>query len=621
MGTQPLRVKNAHFLLERLSADADILQQYRELTQNGIEAILAMADKSGVVLWDVDWYRVEAQGVYKLAVIDTGVGMARHELLEYINQLSSSSGVQALGANFGVGAKITAGARNPAGLTYASWKGGEGWMVNFWRDPVEGWGLEQFQLPNEMYAHCVPAPLALKPPAIQDHGTMVILGGTDADQNTVVAPANARYPSHWLTRYLNKRYFAFPDGIQVKVREFSKKDPEEWPVAPSQYLRDGAMIRPITGQRAKLEKHKAAAGSVPLTGATAHWWLLNDAETDTALKDQAALWQASGHVASLYQNELYEMREGTAAKRLLQQFGILFGSTRVVIYVEPSSEAQQVIANTARNQLLIDGASLPWGDWADEFRSKIPTPITDMMDAILAGSSASSYRDAIRDRLKNLRELFRVTRYRRTPQGAMATQGDVSGGRPTPRDTPVTRNPSGGAGGKPTGTAGKAYGALLADLGDPSEPTIPRDMEPKTTWVSVAEKTREPNDNLEDRAASYVAPSHELLINRDFRVYRDMIKHWNDKYASVPGAPEVIQAAVEEWFEQQLIETIVGVRALEGARSWSDADLDQALSEVALTAAVMPRYHVYQQIKRTLGSRLGGLRTKASSDESAEASA
>jgi hypothetical protein len=608
-GTQPLRVKNAHFLLERLSADTDPLQQYRELTQNGLEAILALSTGEGTVFWDVDWYRVQSQGVYKLTVIDTGVGMSKHELLDYINQLSSTSGVQALGANFGVGAKITAGARNPAGLLYASWKDGKGWMVNFWRDPDLGFGLEQFQLPNDVFAHCVAAPDALKPEIIDKHGTMVVLGGADPDQNTVVAPPNILYPSHWLTRYLNRRYFTFPEGIQVKVREFSKRDPAEWPVEPSIYMRDGAMVRAVTGQREKLEKHKEASGQVDLHGATAHWWLLKADEK--ALKDQAGLWQASGHVASLYQNELYEMRDGVSGKRMLQQFGILFGNARVVIYVEPTGAEHQVISNTARSQLLIDGAPLPWGDWADEFRGKIPQPLIEMMDAILAAASASSYRDAIRERLKNLRDLFRVTRYRRTTDGPLATQGDVAGGRPAPHDR-VTRgsSPSSGRSG---GTASKAYGALLAEVGDAAEPVVPRDMEPKTLWVSIADKTREAGDNLEDRAAAYIPSSHELQINRDFRIYRDMIKHWNEKYEGVAGAPEVIQSVVEEWFEQQLIESVLGVRSLEGTRSWSDDELERALSEEALTACVMPRYHVYNQIKRTLGSRLGGLRPRTSS--------
>jgi hypothetical protein len=74
------------------------------------------------VVWDLDWQRFEASGgrVRKLTVIDTGTGMRADQLGRYINQLASSSREQSHTANFGVGAKIAAGSRNPHGLEYRS---------------------------------------------------------------------------------------------------------------------------------------------------------------------------------------------------------------------------------------------------------------------------------------------------------------------------------------------------------------------------------------------------------------------------------------------------------------------------------------------------------------------
>jgi hypothetical protein len=54
----------------------------------------------------------------------------------------------------------------------------------------------------------------------------------------------------------------------------------------------------------------------------------------------------------------------------------------------------------------------------------------------------------------------------------------------------------------------------------------------------------------------------------------------------------------------------MGVTALKGSREWTDADSRQALSEEALTAAVMPRYHVDVAIRRALGSKLGSIKEK-----------
>jgi len=67
---------------------------------------------------------------------------------------------------------------------------------------------------------------------------------------------------------------------------------------------------------------------------------------------------------------------------------------------------------------------------------------------------------------------------------------------------------------------------------------------------------------------------------------------------------------VQEWFEQNLVETVLGVHALRGAKEWTADDVGNALSEEALSAAGMPRYHVDIAIKRTLGTKLGSLRDK-----------
>src|SRR2546428_9659461 len=114
--TTPMGTANMSFLLDRLGQDCAPLQYLRELTQNAIQAIQRLPDPTGEVVWDVDWNIHTLTGRYKLCVIDTGEGMTGDEMVKYINQLSSSIHVQSAGGNFGVGAKVAAAPRNPAGL-------------------------------------------------------------------------------------------------------------------------------------------------------------------------------------------------------------------------------------------------------------------------------------------------------------------------------------------------------------------------------------------------------------------------------------------------------------------------------------------------------------------------
>lgn len=116
--TKRLEVERMGFLLERLAADTPLDQQLRELNQNSIEAILrrqrAGDTSPGKIIWDVDWSFYKNNNSYKLSVTDNGDGMSADDMVRYLNNLSvqGASGTQGLTANFGVGAKITAGSQS-----------------------------------------------------------------------------------------------------------------------------------------------------------------------------------------------------------------------------------------------------------------------------------------------------------------------------------------------------------------------------------------------------------------------------------------------------------------------------------------------------------------------------
>lgn len=600
MSTKPLTVGAMAFHLNRLHEDCSPLQEIRELTQNAIEAILKTPDQSGEIRWDADWNLVEDQGVYKLCISDNGVGMSGEEIDRYINGLSSSGGLQSLQGNYGVGAKITALPLNPEGLVYVSWRDGQGVLAHLWLDPETGeYGLREFQTDDGTKLTWVPVSEDAKPGNIGEHGTKVMLLGRSADHHTMVPPDGTPYPTHWLTHYLNRRYFRFPEGVSVKVREFNRRDPDEWPTTPTASGgAGGAQFREVNGMGHYLAKYSVASGTLPLTEATASWWLLPE---DPKMRRQADFWQSSGHVAALYQNELYEFRSGQTGKRLLQLFGVLFGASRVVVYVEPHNAA--ITSNTARSSLIVNGEPLPWELWAEEFWADMPDAIEEMLDEVLAGAEAKDYKEAIRKRLSqpDIRDLFRFSRYRRTRSGAVEADGEAEGGDPAKRGkTRAGKSKPGGEG----GALGDFLAAYLAAGGTPATEVRKTPEPPDAQWISIKDGTRETGD-LEDRAARYLPTQNQLLINADFRAFTDMIELFKKERAGVPAAEGVIRKRVHEWFAQQLIEAVMGMQALRGSREWPEERITSALSEEGLTAAVMPRYSVYLQIKRGISSDLG----------------
>jgi hypothetical protein len=588
--TEPMGVENIGFMLERLGRDCDDLQFLRELTMNSLEAGATQ------IIWDYDRAMYDMLGVYKLCCIDDGHGMTGEEMRRYINQLSASRHEQAFDGNFGVGAKIAAATRNPAGLIYQSWKDGRGAMIQLWRDEVtRQYGLRQFELPDGSFRYVVPIGLEGKPSEISDHGTKVILLGKSEEHDTIEPPPGVATPSRWVNRYLNARFLRFPDGVEVKAREGWTGDP----VTDKKNLK-----RRVRGQGEFLDDVAQSSGIEELSEAFVHWWILDESEQ----RRNASELVNVGHFASLYQNELYELRTGRSGVTRLHQFGVIFGYDRVVLYVEPKQvRGRPLSANTARTQLLREGQPLPYADWAVEFRAQMPQAIQEYMDAVIAGSQASDHHEAIAERLRHYQKLFRLSRYRLRQDGRVRIQEPVIE-RPKPSRT--TRENGEGARSRPRQEmTGRLLAAMLAEHGQDGEEvnTNKQDL-PKVVWVSEVVGTRAP-DFLADRAAKYLAEDNLIQANADFRVFTDMAEFWAEQYDLEPDNVHVT-SVVHEWFEQALVETVIGCQALQGEREWSPGDIERALSEEALTATVMQRYHVANSVKRTLGARLGSLRDR-----------
>ncbi len=372
------------------------------------------------------------------------------------------------------------------------------------------------------------------------------------------------------------------------------------------------MLRTVVGQERYLREHAEATGFVPLSNATAHWWILKD---EKALTQNSGFIASSGHIAALLNDELYEMTTGRGGVARLQMFGVIFSYQRVVIYIEPHVDSADIdlTTNTSRTQLILNSEMLPWADWAAEFRAALPGEVRALEDEVSAGSTASDHKQAIRERLRQIRELFRLSRYRPTPRGSeLAEEANGAGGRS--RDSADTKEKAGSTtSGSRTARAGNIYGLFLAADGVPAD-AVNSLIEPDVDWLSATDPKCKPRGPglLEDKAAKYLIEQNKLLINADFRVFTDMADRWCERYTHTSGARDVVTDVVREWFEQALIETVLGVQGLRDSKEWDIDAIRNALSEETLSAAVMQRYHVDVAVKRALGAKLGTLKERAS---------
>jgi hypothetical protein len=597
-----MSVHNIGFLLDRLGQDCHPLQYLRELTQNSLEAIERSGEK-GEIIWDVDWTTFDLEGgVFKLSLTDNGDGMTGDEMVKFINQLSSSLSTQSMSGNYGVGAKITTATKNPFGVIYLSWKNGEGSMIYMYKnEATQQYGLKQWKHADGSYKHYLPIDDDVKPDIIDKHGTKVVLLGIQEDSNTIQAPVGVPSPSRWISKYLNTRYYNLPAEISLKARE-------GWDYPRTD--KDRNYLRRLSGQAQYLTQHSISSGTVNLNDAIAHWWILKD---EPAITSNSGYMESAGHVAALYKNELYELSTARSGMAKLQQFGITFGYRFVVIYIEPTNVIQ-LTTNTARTTLLINNDNLPWAEWAFQFRENMPDEIAKLVAEKAAAASNTDHQKSIKDRLKDIMDLFKVSRYRLSTAGSVLIDEDrmIRGGNIGNQNRNACQSGSSSKHSGGGGTGGNVYAVFEKINGTQARKTKP-DPFPEVRWVSVSNGTRDPKD-MEDRAAKYLHDQNLLLINADFSVFTDMTGYFRKEYKDTPGINEATEEAVRGWFEQALVETIIGVQGLMNRKDWTQLNIESALSQEALTTAVMQRYHVHVAVKRELGAKIGSRKNQVLSE-------
>ena len=599
-GWHELAVANPTFLLERLGSECTDLQGLRELTVNGLDAIAALgADSCGRVVWDLDWERFDSSGgcVRKLSVIDTGTGMTAEHLRYYINQLAASGREQSSTGNFGVGAKVAAGSRNPHGLEYRSWHQGRGSLVCFKRDPNGHWGLEPQRWADGRSNFWRPLDNADKPWLLraQDHGTQVVLlGEHERHDTTQPPPAVTDARQRWITRYLNSRFLRLPEQVEVLVREHHGRD------------QPGPLQR-IHGERHHLERHAVAAGGVQLSDAIVRWWVLDD--DARGRRREAGLWASSGHAAAVFGDELHDVLPQTrGGYGRLQDFGIRFGYERVVLHLEPQVDSGRLQANTARTLLLLDHEPLPWPRWGEEFAAVMPQEILRLQERA-ASADCVPRQEAIRNRVNAILPLYRLSRYRPAPPPSLRSEHAVTGGgeqsavdTAAPRSLVPRRKLAADAASGPADA--EQANEPLTDGSDSEGRREAMVSLPDVAWISARDGSRAAGD-LEDQAARYHPVRHELTINADFRAIGDLITHWRRCYQGVPGARQVIEAHVREWCEQVLVEVVLAARN----SSWTEAQLDALLSPTSFSAALLPRHLLHSVLQKRLAQKLGATRT------------
>lgn len=593
-------VANVGFLIENLGKDASELQYLRELVQNAFESIQRRSgQEEGRV--EIDFEEIE--GVKKLRITDNGVGMTPDEVRENINRLSASAGTQAFDKNFGIGAKITAAVKNPHGVMYKAWKDGEGSITILGRQDGRYGRLGWRNPEDDSVDFWLPLPENDKHPIIERNGVSVVLLGKSKEEDTTVSPPGADLPSQWAAAYLERRYFETPSNISLRV------------LRPVEIYDSGrgsmrAIHDTIRGQRYYLDKHSEYRGIVDLPDADArvYWWILSEDITAGG-----KTWNNRGHVAALYQNELYEVRTGHSRASALKDFGIYAGHGRIVIYVEPTNVLG---ANTSRSSLILrGGVPVDYALIGAKFADMMPDALAAFMSGQVS-SEQGDHRKSILRNLKEVEEALEHARFRRSPKGKLEVVQPEHGGRPTHieevREPRAPYSP-----GRPQDATGRVGSEYLRRAREEMDRLRAKradiDPLPKIVWDEDGSTVPA------GRAATYTRAIHLVTANATFDFYLDLLE-WSVEEAKSRSASDVDEATlrkicedeVRRWVEESLAQAVVVLRPMAHDGRWGPMVYETGLSDEGLTAAVIShRWLLLSVIKRGLAGRLGRMKEAA----------
>jgi hypothetical protein len=601
-----MRVDNEGFLLDLMGKDCTDIQQYRELLQNALEALLRHGLTPGTIQFDYDRELYAEEGILKLCIIDTGIGMNAYELEQFINGLCVSGGIQALNRNFGVGAKIAAGTRNHYGLGVFSWrhgreKGEKGCFLHFARDEQTGtYGLMPLNSDPENPVFVGSISDDLMPEAIRKagHGTKVVLMGNSREENTMNPPIKMPGGEAWLLQHLNSRYFHIPENIKISVRtRYStiKNEPKTG-VTPTV-----GIVRVVSGQKSFLDENSISSGVVDLSDARAHWWILKEGLLEN--KKKRIYHNAKGHSAILYQNEVYDNPSDHRTHRgRLLNFGATFGFDRVVILIEPLRA--DAYPDTARTVIKINGEDAPWHRWQDEFFENRPKELIDYVNESRSkGSAKLKVKDWIREKLKNLGFTFSDNKYKKNKTGPDKASGETQmkgGGRGkgSLTDDPTQKPPR-----KKPGRRSDLGGFLDQD-GEAAK-KVSLDSCPDIQLVSIHDGTRGV-DEMVGRAASYDRRANLIKINMDYDMYHRMVEMCIRETGHGESVVEIASTSVYKKVAWPLVLAVLGAYSHHGDEEWSPDDVESVCSEESLTGVVLSSIsYITTDVKREIGSKAG----------------
>jgi hypothetical protein len=496
----------------------------------------------------------------------------------------------------------------------------------------------------------------MKPPFITDHGTVVVLHGKSEGDDTTLMPDDLReelvtdgrsreHTAYWQTHIYNSQYFSIPGEITFRLYTETVGRQDGAPAKTRKNVFHGdRMLRLVKGTKDFLDKFSEKSGIVKIPDATVHWWILGEGDdevvprrlnketgkpmTKADRRKRQRIWfpwltGTANHaiVSAIHQGEQFDLATKVDAVRMLQKFGIFAGHNNVCIVVEPDPE-QGVRSNMNRTSLLVNKRRLPWERWGHEFAQRYPLDAPELLAYIESRLGSTDF-DAELDRLlAEMKDDFTVptaaprqSRQKITavedPNGVRKPHGErVASDPDKPRKPRPEPDPDREIRHRASPNGRRRYKVI-----DSGKRTMFQNQSEQRPAVKLLSEEQY-SYAFRGRAAEYAReastkyPSGIIYVNRDFDVLNNLIEESLNIYFQTDEAREravpAVSKVVELVYTAQILFAVMTYRhsfMIGHGSNWSEVDSEKLVSPEALTAIVLARPGMREQIKRRINSK------------------
>ncbi len=601
-------IGNTQLVSQVLSENFVPLSFVSEYTRNSIQAIQrrGVGDK---IVWGPKEVLYNGNLFRKLSIIDNGPGLSDdpNEIQRLIGGMAISGYETGINRNHGCGAKASAAMWNDLGVLYRTWIRDRHGVLRSYRIGINSGG--PIPLGNDNLAVEEVDPDEGRPEMIVDHGTEVIfMGNTEVQDTNVEVGDGTRLAGYRIFKYLNTRFFNFPEDIEIYApRGFKTKEGDERVDRVVGFRRSWIESGTKRASNPLLIDHGAITLDVEVP-ARAHYFVLN--EEQDRRQNREGIFDSRHSIAFLYEDELYTHKAGPKAVSILQAF-VGMACDRVVLVIEPLGD--RVNPEGGRQILRYRGDELAFDMWVTPFRDNLPDSIRLVQERKRRAHATKFDSETLSNDLKRFYPELIVL------GGVRKLSGSVHPG-PKGLRPPVSEGkaPEGGGGGGGT-DEGESMPPKpkIVDIIQQITPSLNRIRArhaaptfPGCQWLSAKpdqylNTDQKPDEYLINKAASYDHHENMVRCNWDFFLdryemlcaeYRDFMEAYGEDKVNA-----IIQTEIQNLYAHILSDTVGAMLIKRG--DWDPREFQTAVGEVGLTAVAVGRSRI-EEISYAISKQL-----------------